>query len=173
MTRQPRPSRVYLALPCSGPRLAVTAPRAWPPHNCPHSPWRGAHMGPGGQVSCTAGCGWGFEADADLIPAHSPMLSRTRMIPPIPIHRFLGFRAARVAAGVAQVGRRGPRPRAGRRARSQSAGPRPQVLPCPERYTVHCGLGDANIAGPWCSSPSSDLRITSVYGPLVSGLASV
>ena len=43
----------------------------------------------------------------------------------------------------------------------------------PERYIVHSGLGHANIAGPWSSSPSSDLRITSVYGPLVSGLASV
>ena len=90
MTRQPRPSRVYHAPPFSG-RLAVTAPRAWPPHNCPHSPWRGAHMGPAGQVSCTAGCGWGFDADADLIPVHSPTMSRTRMIHPIPIHRFAGF----------------------------------------------------------------------------------
>jgi hypothetical protein len=31
-------------------------------------------MGPAGQVSCTAGCGWGFEAAADLIPLHSPMM---------------------------------------------------------------------------------------------------
>ena len=46
-------------------------------------------MGPAGQVSCTPGRGWGFEAD--LIPVHSPMMSRTRMIPPIPIHRFTGF----------------------------------------------------------------------------------
>ncbi len=69
--------------------LAVTAPRARPPHNCWHSPWRGAHMGPAGQVGCTAGCGWGFEAD--LIPVHSPMMSRARMIHPIPIHRFTGF----------------------------------------------------------------------------------
>ena len=46
-------------------------------------------MGPAGQVSCTAGCGWGFEAD--LIPAHSPMINRTVMIHPIPIHRFTGF----------------------------------------------------------------------------------
>jgi len=36
-----------------------------------------------------AGCGWGLEAD--LIPAHRPMMSRTRTIPPIPIHRFTGF----------------------------------------------------------------------------------
>jgi hypothetical protein len=41
-------------------------------------------MGPAGQVSCTAGCGWAFEADADLIPAHSPMMSRARMIHPGP-----------------------------------------------------------------------------------------
>ena len=46
-------------------------------------------MGPAGQVSCVAGGGWGFEAD--LIPAHSPMLSKTTMIHPIPIHRFTGF----------------------------------------------------------------------------------
>ena len=46
-------------------------------------------MGPDGQVSWTAGCGWGFEAD--LIPVHSPMASRTRTIHPIPIHRFDGF----------------------------------------------------------------------------------
>ena len=59
--------------------------RGWPPHNCGHSFWRGAHMGPAGQ----GGCGGGFEAD--LIPAHSPMMSRTRMIDPIPIHRFTGF----------------------------------------------------------------------------------
>lgn len=45
-------------------------------------------MGPGGQVSCPAGCGWGFEADAGLIPTHSPMMSRTRMTHPIPTHRF-------------------------------------------------------------------------------------
>jgi hypothetical protein len=88
MTRQPRPSRVYRA-PSSSGRLAVTAPRAWPPHNCRHSPWRSTHVDPAGQVSCTAGCGWGFEAD--LIPAHSPMMSRTRTIPPIPIRRFTGF----------------------------------------------------------------------------------
>jgi len=88
MTRQPRPSRVYPALPFSG-RLVMTADGAWPPHNCPHSPWRGAHMGPAGHVSCVAGGGWGFEAD--LIPAHSPMLSRTRKTHPIPSHRFAGF----------------------------------------------------------------------------------
>ena len=43
------------------------------------------HSGGGGP----AGCGWGFEAD--LIPAHRPMVSRTRMIHPIPIRRFTGF----------------------------------------------------------------------------------
>ncbi len=32
----------------------------------------------------------------------------------------------------------------------------------PNGYTVHSGLGHANIAGPWCSWPSSDLRITRV-----------
>jgi hypothetical protein len=68
---------------------AVTAHRAWSPHNCRHSPWRSTHVGPAGQVSCIAGCGWGFEAD--LIPAHSPMMSRTTMIDPIPNHRFTGF----------------------------------------------------------------------------------
>ena len=48
-------------------------------------------MGPVGQSGGggPAGCGWGFEAD--LIPVHSPMMSRTRMIHPIPIHRFTGF----------------------------------------------------------------------------------
>jgi len=46
-------------------------------------------MGPAGQVSCVAGGGWGFEAD--VIPAHSPMLSRARTIHPIPIRRFTGF----------------------------------------------------------------------------------
>jgi len=45
-------------------------------------------MGPAGQVSCTAGCAWWFESD--LIPAQSPMMSTTRMIHPIPIHRFPG-----------------------------------------------------------------------------------
>ena len=48
-----------------------------------------------------------------------------------------------------------------------------KALRHPERYTAHSGPDHANIAGPWCASPSSDLRITSVYGPLVSGLASV
>jgi hypothetical protein len=47
-------------------------------------------MGPVGQGGGgPAGCRWGFEAD--LIPAHRPMMSRTRMIHPIPIHRFTGF----------------------------------------------------------------------------------
>ena len=46
-------------------------------------------MGPVGQVSGTAGCGWGVEAD--LIPIHSPMTSRTRMIYATPIPRFTGF----------------------------------------------------------------------------------
>ena len=41
-------------------------------------------MGPGGQVSCPAGRGWGFEADAGLIPTNSPMMSRTRMTHPRP-----------------------------------------------------------------------------------------
>jgi hypothetical protein len=70
-------------------RLAVTVPRAWPPHNCWHSSLRGAYRGPAGQFGSTPGCGWGFEAD--LIPAHSPMMSRTTMIHPTPIHRFTGF----------------------------------------------------------------------------------
>jgi hypothetical protein len=48
-------------------------------------------MGPGGQVSCTAGCGWGWGFEVDLIPAHSPMMSRTMTIHPIPIRRFSGF----------------------------------------------------------------------------------
>lgn len=49
-------------------------------------------MGPVGQGGGgPAGCGWGFEADADLTPAHSPMMNRTRMIHPIPIRRFTGF----------------------------------------------------------------------------------
>jgi hypothetical protein len=45
-------------------------------------------MGPVGQGGGggPAGCGWGLEAD--LIPAHRPMMSRTRTIP---IHRFTGF----------------------------------------------------------------------------------
>ena len=72
------------------------------------------------------------------------------------------------SAGVARAGKRGPRPPAGRRARSQSARPRPQDLPCPERYAVHGGLGHANIAGPWCSSPSSD-RVTACSRALVGG----
>jgi hypothetical protein len=47
-------------------------------------------MGPVGQGGGgPAGCRWGFEAD--LIPVHRPMMSRTRMIHPIPIHRFTGF----------------------------------------------------------------------------------
>jgi hypothetical protein len=46
-------------------------------------------MGPAGQVSWVAGGGWGVEADP--IPAHSPMLSRTRKTDPIPSHRFAGF----------------------------------------------------------------------------------
>jgi hypothetical protein len=42
-------------------------------------------MGPVGQGGGgPAGCGWGLEAD--LIPAHRPMMSRTRTIQPIPIH---------------------------------------------------------------------------------------
>jgi hypothetical protein len=52
-------------------------------------------MGPDGQVSCTAGCGWGFEAD--LIPVHSPMVSRTKTIHPIPIHRFTEVFSARMS----------------------------------------------------------------------------
>ena len=39
-------------------------------------------MDPDGQGGCTAGCGWGFEAD--LIPAHSPMMSRTTIDPSNP-----------------------------------------------------------------------------------------
>jgi hypothetical protein len=46
-------------------------------------------MPPAGQFGGPAGCGWGVEAD--LIPAHSPMMSRTTMTDPIPIHRFTGF----------------------------------------------------------------------------------
>jgi hypothetical protein len=46
-------------------------------------------MGPAGQVGCPAGCGRGLEAD--LIPAHSPMMSRIMMTHPIPIRRFTGF----------------------------------------------------------------------------------
>ena len=67
-------------------------------------------MGPAGQVSCTAGCGWEFEADADLIPVHSPTMSRTRMIHLIPSHRFAGFLggSAIASAGVARAGKRGP-----------------------------------------------------------------
>lgn len=171
MTRQPRPSRGYSAPPCSG-RLAGTAPKglAWPPHNCPHSPWRGAQMAPVGQTSGLAGCGWGFEAD--LIPAHSPMMSRTRTSLQSQSTDQMASRAAPAiaSAGVARAGKRGPQPRAGRRARSQSAGPRPQVLPCPERYTVHIGLGHANISGLLCSSPPSDLRITSVFSCVGRGL---
>jgi len=53
------------------------------------NPWKGAQMPPVGQTSGPAGCGWGLEAG--LIPAHSPMVSRTRTSPPIPIHRFTGF----------------------------------------------------------------------------------
>ena len=71
----------------------VTARRAWPPHYCSHSFWIGVQMLPVGQFSCPGGCGWGFEAD--LIPTHSPMMSRTRMIDPIPnppIHRLPGRR---------------------------------------------------------------------------------
>jgi hypothetical protein len=67
------------------------------------------------------------------------------------------------SAGVSASRKTRPQPQAGRRARSQSAGPRPQVLPGPERYTVHSVLGHASIAGPWCSSPSSDPRITRVF----------
>lgn len=54
-----------------------------------HSPWKGTQMPPVGQTSGPAGRGWGFEAG--LIPAHSPMVSRTRTSPPIPIHRFTGL----------------------------------------------------------------------------------
>ena len=80
---------MYIPHLASQGRLAVTAPGAWPPHNCWHSPLRGAHMGPAGQVGCTPGCGRGFKAD--LIPAHSPMTSRTKTTHPTPIHRFTGF----------------------------------------------------------------------------------
>ena len=49
-------------------------------------------MPPVGQLgSGLAGCGWGFEAG--LIPAHRPMMSRTRMNPPNPnppIYRLPG-----------------------------------------------------------------------------------
>jgi hypothetical protein len=142
MTRQPRPSRAYPAPPFSG-RLAVTAPRAWPPHNCWHSPLRGVHMGPAGQVGSTPGCGWGFEAD--LIPVHSPMMSRARMIHPTQSTDSLASWADMpiASAGVARASKRGPQPRARRRARSQSAGPRPQVLPYSERYTARSGLNHA------------------------------
>jgi hypothetical protein len=46
-------------------------------------------MAPVGQFSGPPGGGWGFEAD--LIPTHSPMMSRTKRIHPVPIHRFTGF----------------------------------------------------------------------------------
>jgi hypothetical protein len=45
-------------------------------------------MGPEGQVSCTPPGGWGFEAS---FPAHSPMMSRTRMIHPVTAHERTGF----------------------------------------------------------------------------------
>ena len=62
----------------------------WLPHNCPHSPCMSVQMPPVGQFrSGLAGCGWEFEAG--LIPAYRPMMNRTRMTPPIPIHRFTGF----------------------------------------------------------------------------------
>jgi hypothetical protein len=57
-----------------------------------HSLWRDAHMGPAGQVSCTPPGGWGSEAS---FPAHSPMMSRTRMIHPIPAHERTGFLGGR------------------------------------------------------------------------------
>jgi len=57
-----------------------------------HRFWRGAHMGPAGQVSCTPPGGWGFEAS---FPAHSPMMSRTRMIHPILAHECTGFLGGR------------------------------------------------------------------------------
>jgi hypothetical protein len=148
MTRQPRPSRIYPAS-CFSRRLAVTAPRAWSPHGGGHSGWRGANMGPVGQGGGgPAGCRWGFEAD--LIPAHRPMMSRTRMIHPTQSTDSLASWADMpiASAGVARAGKRSPRPRAGRRARSQSAGPRPQVLPCPERCSVHSGLGHAKLLTP-------------------------
>ena len=49
-------------------------------------------MGPAGQVSCTPPRGGGFEAS---FPAHSPMMSRTRMIHPIPAHECTGFLGGR------------------------------------------------------------------------------
>jgi hypothetical protein len=48
-------------------------------------------MGPVGQGGGggPAGCGRGFETD--LIPAHSPMMSRARTMHPIPIRRSTAF----------------------------------------------------------------------------------
>jgi len=72
-------------------------------------------MGPAGQVSCVAGGGWGFEAD--VIPAHSPMLSRPgRSIQSQSADSLASWADMPIAlAGVARAGKRGPRPRAGRR----------------------------------------------------------
>jgi hypothetical protein len=65
-------------------------------------------MGPAGQVSCTPPGGWGSDAS---FPAHSPMMSRIRMIHPIPAHvctGFLGGRWSRGGGGVCCHGACGP-----------------------------------------------------------------
>lgn len=67
-------------------------------------------MGPAGQPTCTPPGGWGFEAS---LPAHSPMMSRTRMINPIPAREctgFLGGRWKRGGGGVRCHGACGPSP---------------------------------------------------------------
>src|SRR6516162_10280740 len=148
-----------------------------PPHNCWHSPWSGAHMGPAGQVGCTAGCGWGFEAD--LIPAHSPMMSRTRMIHPIPrppIH-WLPERPCphghRLWRPLRQALREQvTRPPTTSRTPSKIAISTIEAASPSVSGTLHpstAGWVMPILPPPWCLSPSSDLRITRVFPSVARG----
>ena len=128
-------------------------------------------MGPAGQVGCTAGCGWGFEAD--LIPAHSPMMSRTRMIHPIPrppIHWLPerpcphGHRlwrplrqALREQVSEAPEGEQDAEHDRNQQDRGRKSFHVPNVTPTTADRPMPI------LPPPWCLSPSSDLRITRVF----------